>query len=106
MQVWRRGFVTSAARLGVKPTVVTQPRILRCSQVLQATRKDGGSSLEEQELKLQGFIRSVRKHKRFAFAEISDGSTVVPLQAILTPSQAAEYVISPIWRLAVHFWFE
>lgn len=42
---------------------------------------------------MNGFIRSVRKQKRFAFAEISDGSTVKPLQAILNPSQAAEYVL-------------
>lgn len=42
---------------------------------------------------MQGFIRSVRKQKRFAFAEITDGSTVQPLQAILKPEQAAEYVL-------------
>jgi asparaginyl-tRNA synthetase len=41
---------------------------------------------------VNGFIRSVRKQKRFAFAEISDGSTVEPMQAILKPAQAAEYV--------------
>jgi asparaginyl-tRNA synthetase len=48
--------------------------------------------LEDKEVKINGFIRSVRKQKRFAFAEISDGSTVEPLQAILKPAQAAEYV--------------
>jgi asparaginyl-tRNA synthetase len=46
---------------------------------------------ENEKITLKGFIRSVRKQKRFAFAEISDGSTVKSLQAILTPEQAAEY---------------
>lgn len=42
---------------------------------------------------MNGFIRSVRKQKRFAFAEISDGSTIEPVQAILKPAQAAGYVL-------------
>ena len=87
MQRWRRGFATSIARLGHGPIAP-----IRCARVFQRTQKDGSSDLEDQELKLQGLIRSVRKQKKFAFAEISDGSTVTPLQAILTPSQAAECV--------------
>ena len=43
---------------------------------------------------MHGFIRSVRKQKRISFAEISDGSTIEPVQAILQPAQAAEYVFS------------
>lgn len=92
MQTWRRTFATSIARLGHSPTVNSRPVVLRCAQVLQASKKEGTCSLEDQEIKVNGFIRSVRKQKRFAFAEISDGSTVEPLQAILKPAQAAEYV--------------
>jgi asparaginyl-tRNA synthetase len=60
--------------------------------------------LEDQEVQVNGFIRSVRKQKKFAFAEISDGSTVEPLQAILKPAQAADLStgaaveISGIWK--------
>ena len=92
MQTWRRPFATSVARLGHNATASARPKALRCAQILRATKHDRSSEYENQELRLQGYIRSVRKQKRFAFAEISDGSTVVPLQAILTPSQAAEYV--------------
>ncbi|QDS71268.1 hypothetical protein FKW77_000910 [Venturia effusa] len=39
---------------------------------------------------VDGFVRSLRKQKRVAFATISDGSTVSALQAVLTPEQAKE----------------
>lgn len=90
MLTWRRTFATSVARLGSSTTPGARPPVLRCAQILQAS-KDGPCALEDQEIKINGFVRSVRKQKRFAFAEISDGSTVAPLQAILKPAQAAEY---------------
>jgi asparaginyl-tRNA synthetase len=37
---------------------------------------------------VNGFVRSVRKQKRHAFAAIGDGSTVEPLQVVMTPPQA------------------
>ncbi|KAL9108383.1 MAG: hypothetical protein Q9227_006843 [Pyrenula ochraceoflavens] len=39
---------------------------------------------------VKGLVQSVRKQKKWAFAHISDGSTVTPLQAILTPQQAKD----------------
>ncbi|KAK2763756.1 asparaginyl-tRNA synthetase [Arachnomyces sp. PD_36] len=90
MQAWRRCFATSARRLNSHPT---RPRPLRCAQIFadsKPTPDGGASSLENQEIQVQGFVRSVRKQKRVAFAEISDGSTIQPLQAILTPEQAAD----------------
>ena len=39
-----------------------------------------------------GWIRSVRKQKRVAFAAVGDGSTVDVLQAVIKPEDAAEYV--------------
>lgn len=94
MLTWRRTFVTSLARLNhSSPTTAPSPTLLRCAQVLQNSQQKP-CSLEDQEIKLHGFIRSVRKQKRFAFAEISDGSAVSAVQAILNPVQAAEYVPS------------
>lgn len=92
MHTWRRAFTTSVARLGSSSTPPSRISALRCAQILHASKADGPCSLEDKEIKVNGFIRSVRKQKRFAFAEISDGSTVEPLQAILKPAQAAEYV--------------
>jgi asparaginyl-tRNA synthetase len=40
------------------------------------------------DLTLNGFVRTVRKQKRVAFAAIGDGSSMQTAQAILTPEQA------------------
>jgi hypothetical protein len=37
---------------------------------------------------VNGFIRSIRNQKQRSFASIGDGSTLEPLQALLTPEQA------------------
>ena len=92
MYTWRRTFATSVARFSSISTPDSRTAPLRCAQILQASKADGPCSLEDREIKVNGFIRPVRKQKRFAFAEISDGSTIEPLQAILKPAQAAEYV--------------
>ncbi|KAH1549080.1 hypothetical protein KXX57_001142 [Aspergillus fumigatus] len=77
--------------------------LLRCAEVLRKSQA-GSSSYEDQEIKINGFVRSVRKQKRFAFAEITDGSTIEPLQAFLKPAQAAglstgtAVEISGLWK--------
>ncbi|QSS63528.1 hypothetical protein I7I51_00586 [Histoplasma capsulatum] len=115
MLLWRRCLSTSASA----PTIAGQksPLLLRCAQLLDASRSttrtaetataapDGSaSSLDNRQIRVRGFIRSVRKQKRFAFAEISDGSTIKSVQAILTPEQAARLStgsavdISGVWQ--------
>lgn len=42
---------------------------------------------------LNGFVRTVRKQKRVAFAAIGDGTSVEAVQTVLTPEQAKEYVM-------------
>lgn len=37
---------------------------------------------------VNGFVRSLRSQKQRAFASIGDGSSLEPLQALLTPAQA------------------
>lgn len=104
MQTCRRTFATSLTRFGSNASTTARPSVLRCSQILNSSKQNQPCSLEDQEIKVNGFIRSVRKQKRFAFAEISDGSTIQPLQAILNPAQAADLStgtavqISGIWR--------
>jgi asparaginyl-tRNA synthetase len=94
MRTWQRTFATSVARLNSNATGRSGgTTLLRCAEVLRKSQA-GSSSYENQEIKINGFVRSVRKQKRFAFAEITDGSTIEPLQAFLKPAQAAEYVES------------
>ncbi|PYI19743.1 asparaginyl-tRNA synthetase Slm5 [Aspergillus japonicus CBS 114.51] len=89
MRIWRRSFATSFARLNSRPaTTVPGPPLLRCAQILDKNRT-GPNSLEDQEIKLQGYINNVRKHKRFSFIEFADGSTVEALQAMVSAAQAA-----------------
>src|SRR5690349_103400 len=53
---------------------------------LLATPADDG------ERQVYGFVRSIRKQKTRAFAAIGDGSSLEPLQALLTPAQAERQV--------------
>ncbi|KAJ5805412.1 uncharacterized protein N7503_003014 [Penicillium pulvis] len=84
---WRRAFATSVARLNQNPTA--KSRVLRCAQILQSG-KGAPCSLEDQEIKVNGFIRSLRKQKKIAFAGVSDGSTVELVQALMKPELAAD----------------
>jgi asparaginyl-tRNA synthetase len=43
------------------------------------------------DITLYGYIRSVRNQKANSFAAIGDGTTLVPLQAVLNPEQAKRY---------------
>ncbi|EEA20774.1 asparaginyl-tRNA synthetase [Talaromyces marneffei ATCC 18224] len=112
MRAWRRSFSTSVVKR-YSPSSSLAANQLRCAELLNATTTTTTDAIdqelkahkyENEEITLKGFIRSVRKQKRFAFAEISDGSTVKSLQAILTPEQAADLStgtaieISGIWK--------
>jgi asparaginyl-tRNA synthetase len=46
------------------------------------------SITDGQTLKVNGYVRTVRKQKRVAFAAIGDGSTLQTVQAVLTPQLA------------------
>ncbi|EED20294.1 asparaginyl-tRNA synthetase Slm5, putative [Talaromyces stipitatus ATCC 10500] len=99
MRAWRRSFSTSVVKRYSPSSSLAASR-LRCAELLNATTATTVTGTiagdtkthkyENEEVTLKGFVRSVRKQKRFAFAEISDGSTVKSLQAILTPEQAAD----------------
>jgi hypothetical protein len=40
------------------------------------------------EIEVNGYVRTIRKQKRIAFAAVGDGSSLQPVQAVLTPDQA------------------
>lgn len=50
---------------------------------------ESGSAAEN--VHVDGWVRSVRKQKRIAFAAVGDGSTVDSVQAVLKPEDAAKY---------------
>ncbi|KAK2743254.1 asparaginyl-tRNA synthetase [Myotisia sp. PD_48] len=86
------------------------PLRLRCAQILNQSKisGEGSGQLDHQKVQIRGHIRFLRKQKRFAFAHISDGSSLEPIQAILTAEQATELSqgvaveISGIWQPSPH----
>ena len=61
----------------VKPTIAS----------LLASRKLDGAQ-DNEDVVVDGFVRTVRKQKRHAFAEIGDGSTAESLQVLIEPAKA------------------
>lgn len=58
-------------------------------------------------VEFNGFVRSVRRQKRVAFAAIGDGSCIAPLQVVLDPKQSERYesqvvISTPILTLSSH----
>ena len=45
---------------------------------------------EAKNVDVYGWVRSLRKQKKIAFAAVGDGSTLDPLQAVLKPEDAAQ----------------
>lgn len=62
-----------------------QPSDLQKHVKLLETPPQNGTTV-----KLAGLVRSIRKQKKFAFAHLSDGTTLAPIQAVLSPEQAEQ----------------
>ncbi|KAM3076277.1 asparaginyl-tRNA synthetase [Clarireedia jacksonii] len=77
----------------VRQTLV-QTRTFRIYSQLQAFTPPSIASLLERpptnpdDITVNGFVRSIRNQKTRSFASIGDGSSLQPLQALLTPEQA------------------
>lgn len=44
--------------------------------------------LPEEDIQIQGYVLSIRKQKKIAFAAIRDGTSLRALQAIIKPEEA------------------
>ena len=66
--------------------------LLRPASPLSSTLPQGSWETETETLTIHGYVRSVRKQKRIAFAVIGDGSTLQTVQAVLSPQLAEELV--------------
>ncbi|KAL2839060.1 hypothetical protein BJY01DRAFT_219471 [Aspergillus pseudoustus] len=102
MLPWRRAFSTSFARLnhGAPVNNGYSPRLI----TLLTDNPKKPRSFEDQNVTIQGLVRSVRKQKTVAFAAINDGSFTTNVQAVLSPEQASDLStgaaveISGIWK--------
>ncbi|KAL9625557.1 MAG: hypothetical protein Q9160_000270 [Pyrenula sp. 1 TL-2023] len=89
---WRfSGFPNRSAILQyqLKARVFRQRYVTSCAQILAREGHDTAIS-SDQEVTVFGHVHNVRKHKKYAFAHITDGSTIKLLQAVLSPEQAAD----------------
>ncbi|KAF3490957.1 asparaginyl-tRNA synthetase [Arthroderma uncinatum] len=100
--LYRRYLFTSPARLNGQQA---SPITLRCAQIFEQSKTTAGPGpLDNKKVRVQGHVRFLRKQKRFAFAHISDGSSLQSIQVVLTPEQAtnltqgAAVEISGIWQ--------
>lgn len=66
-------------------------RRLTIAQLLQNGPTPGNSDCK---LIIDGFVSSVRKQKRVAFAAVSDGSCLEPVQVVMSPAQAERLVLN------------
>jgi aspartyl/asparaginyl-tRNA synthetase len=61
------------------------------------------SSPSDRNVTVNGFVRSIRNQKARSFAVIGDGTSLEPLQALLTPVQAQRYVVFSTPELDAQF---
>lgn len=90
MRAFRRGFSS-------RSSLLASPQILQCSRLLgvsSAASAGTKGAFDDTEVRLRGFVRSIRKQKRIAFAQISDGSTVKNVQAVFEPGK--QYAFSSL----------
>jgi len=68
-------FRAASSRSGLPPTIR--------SRLSPPTHEDaGGPSGKGEEVKIDGWLKSVRGHKNVVFAEVNDGSSSEGLQAV------------------------
>ena len=87
-------FRAAASRSGLAPTIR--------SRLAPSTLENAGSPSEQgEEVKIDGWLKSVRGHKNVIFAEVNDGSSSEGLQAVFKgQARVAGYVSSPLLLLA------
>lgn len=88
-----RDAVTATVRADATDRTPSQAR---CAQLLDLNREPSDpeppDSLINQKLWLSGRIKTIRKQKYGAFAHVTDGSCLQPVQVVLDPELAAPYV--------------
>ncbi|KAF7198073.1 Asparagine--tRNA ligase, mitochondrial [Pseudocercospora fuligena] len=87
MKVWRpASCVARSYEAASRRHFTTSRALLRQATIADVLR----SNAQQDDIEVNGWVRSVRKQKRTAFIHLGDGSTTEPLQAVLKPEQAAD----------------
>lgn len=96
MSIWRisRDRVCQASKsFRISRPLSSQAKPTQSQRIATLLHNSGRpDSNASKEIQISGFVQSLRKQKKIAFAAIKDGSSLQPLQAILTPAQAEECV--------------
>jgi len=99
MVIWRTSYsskLVTLSRLSVRAiqtsagrnhAVTQRPSI---AELLRPSNLPDGDS--EHTLVVTGFVQSIRTQKRVAFAALSDGSSLEPVQVVMSPVHAERYV--------------
>lgn len=89
MRAWNPAqCVTRTLNIACTKRVFSTSRVHLQHKVRIANLLERDASSDQVEV--NGWVRSVRKQKRIAFAALGDGSTIDSIQAVLKPEQAAE----------------
>lgn len=96
MRIWRpacavRRLDTACRQRFSTRSGVSQRRALIVDLLEYDSFNPDAAGETEENVTVNGWVRSVRKQKRIAFAHIGDGTTTKPLQAVLKPEQAARW---------------
>lgn len=96
MKAWWRASQSVPCRSGrVKDLRYSSTAVQKSKNIASLLQRSAGSeAATSTEIEVDGFVRTIRKQKRVAFAAVSDGSSSQPVQAVLNPDQAELYVLS------------
>lgn len=101
MRAWRA--IPSTVSTGSRSTVrkywrTTSPQSTTAQQrrgtLLHLVQRGQDDEELTGEIEVEGYVRSIRKYKRIAFAALGDGSTTIPVQAVLQPEHADLYLVT------------
>lgn len=97
MKAWWRVSQSVACRSGrVKGFRHSSTAVQKSKNIASLLQRSTDSeAATSAEIEVDGFVRTIRKQKRVAFAAVSDGSSLQPVQAVLKPDQA-ELCVLPI----------
>ena len=87
MRAWRIARLSTCSLEKSTRRAISGSPICRDGRSIADILRQGGQA---ENISVNGWIRSLRKQKRVAFAAISDGSTTDSLQAVLKPEDATE----------------
>jgi len=104
MQAWRSACKVQSSASGVIKTFRSFSTTLQRRQNHSIAALLESAVPEGSTIQVNGFVQSVRKLKKVAFAAIRDGSSLQPLQAVLSPEQAQSYVRQPAFASTSRSW--